>query len=290
MVRRANDYVKDSLLRLPDFYALRTTTHFEDAPVRAMDWPNFCKAARKKLVLGSGCEAFGGGNLHPSEIGIGVLHVTGETSETVTYRDGAEEVDELSSHALSPLKFLGLVTTGEFGPILTAVLGDAVQGKISWGYWELGARGPLAVFRYLVPGDQSHYELDYPSLTGSEKVQSAYHGEVSIDPANGTVWRITIISDFDAPHRNVTTAIMVEYGPVIIGGLPYMCPLRSLAYSRVPVFTRRERKDIELPATQTRLNEVRFTGYHHFRGDLKILPDEVKNSPPVSAPPQDSAH
>ena len=86
----------------------------------------------------------------------------------------------------------GLKTWGAFGPVLGLVLVDAAENKLAWGHWEQGANGPLAVFRYSVPKDSSHYEVRYCCVaaaygmeSNSFNVMSGYHGEIAVDPASG---------------------------------------------------------------------------------------------------------
>jgi hypothetical protein len=277
IIQHAIAFVQQTSPRLPDFYATRTTTHFEQAPVRALDWPSFCENA-KHAALGSGCFTMGAGKSQPSRAGIGPLRETGEISEIVTYVNGQEVASNEQARAISPLKFLGLVTTGEFGSILSVVLSDAQRGNISWGWWERGASGPLAVLRYRVASKDSHYVVGYPSETGQQNLQPAYHGEIAIDPATGAIWRIAVIGDLESSQQDFSTAVMVEYGPVTFGATAYMCPVRSVAFSKMPVFARRAGKEVKLPKRQTRLNDIRFSEYHLFRGDMKILTEAVPAS------------
>jgi hypothetical protein len=211
----------------------------------------------------------------PSEqTGFTPLRFEGESAATVTYRDGKELANRRWETAFaSKLPQLGLVTTGEFGPILVVALSDALHGKIFWGFWQRGSSGPLAVFRFTVAKNQSHFQVTCPTPAGVETTTPAYHGELAIDPSTGAVYRITMISDLDPPYQDQQASIAVDYGTVSIGGTPYICPVRGVALSRVPVFTIRAGQLAKLPVIQTRLNDVIFTRYHLFRTEMKILPD-----------------
>lgn len=279
----ASAYVKRTVPRLPDFYAQRTTTYFVATPLRAPNWPGYCKSS-KRPALGSGCFALGSTVAYPRRPGIDPLRLAGESSEIVTYRNGAEVLSNQSADPRLPLEFLDLATNGEFGPILSLVLDDALQGEVAWGYWEQGRKQPLAVIRYRVPKGSSHYVVDYPFPLSLEQIRPAYHGEIAIDPATGTIWRITLVDDPNPQRQNLATSLMLQYGPVIIGGKPYACPIRGVAWSKEPVFSRRKGKTVQLPFTQTRLDEFRFTGYHQFRGDVKVVPPAAASASASPAP------
>jgi hypothetical protein len=158
------------------------------------------------------------------------------------YRDG-EEVMQSQADA----KVKGLTTSGEFGPILGTALLDAGQGNLVWSHWEQGASGPEAVFHYSVTAEKSHYEV--------EKEFTGYKGEIAVDPSNGTILRLFLRAE---DSLGMTADILVEYGPVELGGKTYICPLKSIAILG----------GFEL----LWLNDVVFEQYHLYRADSRILP------------------
>jgi hypothetical protein len=158
------------------------------------------------------------------------------------YRD-AEEVMQSKANA----KVKGLTTSGEFGPILGTALLDAGQGNLVWSHWEQGMSGPEAVFHYSVTAEKSHYKV--------EKEFTAYKGEIAVDPSNGTILRLVLRAD---NPLGMTADILVEYGPVELGGKTYICPLKSIAILG----------GFEL----LWLNDVVFEQYHLYRADSRILP------------------
>jgi hypothetical protein len=263
---------------LPDFYAQRTTTSFEDPAATLQDRNFSCGPPGLPLPCPSQDRA---ASLAPS--GETPLRPAGEFSTTVTYVDG-QEVDGSGFDSLSlSLPKLGLVTNGEFGPILTVTLGDALHGNIYWSHWEKGPTGLLAVLRYTVPADQSHYRVTLPDAGDEKPILPAYHGQFAIDPTNGAIYRITVIANPDPSHKDVITAIMVEYTSVVIGGMPYICPVKGVAFSKWLAPYPAAAAQSEQPLLVTRLNDVAFTRYHLFRSEMKILPD-ASTSPPPSTP------
>lgn len=223
------------------------------------------------------------------------LHLVGQSSSAVIYRDG-REVDSPAARKAGQRKnnqFSGLVSSGEFGPILSNVLLDAARSELEWSHWETGANGEVAVFRYQVPAKQSHYDLRFSfgrlhqdssnSLDSDDGLHwlPSYHGELAIDPASGAILRLTTVADLTPQDPLVMASIAVEYGPIEIGGKTYTCPVRSVALAQkhetavsvgaVPSSA------ISQPPLVTLLNEVEFRDYHVFRGESRIL-TEVNSS------------
>lgn len=250
----AVDYLKMTNPKLPDFSAKRLTTSFEEI------WTQGHEESGHRDVA---------------------LHPAGEYRATVYYRGGKEVVHEEGKREQ------GLITQGTFGPILNTVVVDAAHGSMQWSRWEAGPNGPMAVFQFRVTQAESHYQTSSPGLPGIESAGSsgavaptAYHGEIGIDPASGTILRLVLEADPD-PSSAVTRAdIMVEYGAVGIGGKVYTCPLRSVSMStgRTPqTFTA---QGPTLAREVTRLDDVVFSDYHVFRSDFRIVPYVSEDSRP----------
>ncbi len=265
MLSKAADYVAKTMPTLPDFYASRETMHFEDSPAEydERQSPGIQSFTQRGLR---------GGNTAPTGhyAAAKPIHFVDRSSIVVTYRDGLEVAAAPASRAGSAAAgTVGLTTSGEFGPILSIVLGDAERGDLRWGYWEEREPAAAAVFRYKVPQQQSHYTVMLPNAQQTVTLSPAYHGEIALDPATGTVLRMTVISDFDPPYQQLQINIMVEYAQVLIGERNYFCPARGIALSRVPIGAS---KDAKHPApVQTFMNDVTFTHYHLFRAESKIL-------------------
>jgi hypothetical protein len=266
ILSHAIDYVVQTVTKLPDFYATRTTQHFQDAPVRVgaehiMVTP---EAASQTGLLGNTALKNIGG-VSQQIIAAQPLHYTGQTTVQVSYRDGvemrgAEKMDRASINRPDT----GLTTAGEFGPILSVVLDDAVHGSVEWGYWQQSHHGNLAVLRYTVAEGHSSYLLALKHGMREEKLFPAYHGEIAIDPATGAILRISIAANSLRSQNVMESAIVVEYGSVALGGKDYICPIRGVAVLRTV---------LDSGSLQTQINDTTFTGYHLMRGDVRILPD-----------------
>jgi hypothetical protein len=276
MLSLAVNYAKTTLRQLPNFYATRETTHFEDTPSQQ-------QASSGGGGGGTGWRATHTGEMEVSRTAYKAIHSTGTTSVTVAYRDGYEVRDEGAKTAKPSTPPGGLSTSGEFGPVLSIVLGDALRGDVTWLRWEQGTIDPVAVIGYRIPEDQSNYLVMIPKGTELERIYSAYHGEIAIDPEAGEILRVSVVADLPPPHETLQTAMLVEYGPVMIGDRSYICPVRGVAYSKVPV----QRASSEPPApgvmVLTQINDVVFTNYHLFRADARIVGGDDARNPPAGA-------
>jgi len=276
MLGRTIEYVNKTIPRLPNFYATRETAHFKDTPPHSV--VSYSGGSQTRAGSRGMGTTIGTTTGTPQETEYLPLRSTGKSSVTVSYRDGAEQTDsekanaEVQGHAPKDL-----TTKGEFGPILVGVLEDAALSKIAWGHWEQGAKGIEAVFDYWVPAEESRYMVAVPRGVLVDEVQPAYHGEIATDPASGEILRITVVADMVPPYEMVRASILVEYGAMSIGGIDYICPVKSVALWKMPVDAGKGEALSAATPVQTQLNDVEFTGYHLFRAEARILPAESAN-------------
>lgn len=277
MLSRAVDYVAETIPMLPNFSALRTTMHFEDTP------PKQQLEGAGASTSGSAIRSVRSGTFTSVESDYKPLHSTGRSSAMVAYRDGREVEDTSAGKSKKQqLSGLGFTTSGEFGPILTTIFSDAPHGTVAWSHWERGKDAPEAVFYYAVPQESSHYTVVFSADAKAESFHPAYHGEIALDPASGNILRLSVVSQIDAARE---TGIQVEYGPVDLGGKTYLCPVRSVALSRAPLPALDARNGGAPGPQQIRLNDVTFTGYHLFRGDVQIVKDDAPATGDAGAAP-----
>ena len=210
IVAQAVDYAVRTMHKLPNLFATRETIFFKDDP----------PGRRADLSL----------------IPYQPMHAASRSSDTVLYRDSQEVVDsgKQKRRKYDP-EAESLITRGVFGPLMAIALVDASHGSLTWNHWEQGVNGPLAIFHFAVPKAMSHYEVSFCCLDESsgkrvkfDKI-SAYHGEIAIDVADGSILQLTIVADLEKSDPIVKSNILVEYGPVEIGGRNYICPLKSVS-------------------------------------------------------------
>lgn len=250
-------YVIGTVRQLPNFSASRVTARFEDMPLPDMQGQN---TAADPL-----------------------LYPAGISRALVTFRDGQEVVDESRKGEKRQSALDGLTTRGEFGPILFTVLLDITHSSVQWSHWEESSGKTLAVFAFSVPREQSHYQIGACCEPNdpSRAIQqlAGYHGQIAVDPANGKVFRIVVQADLKPTDLITRANILVEYGPIELGGKSYICPLRSVAVLVDKVGAGSAEQEVygpafsgETPTPHTQVDEVTFTQYHLFRAESRILP------------------
>jgi VWFA-related protein len=263
LLETAQKFALETLPRLPNLLATRTTFSFDDSP--------------QEVTKGG----------YPQRLG---MHLIGSSKAEVSVNN--ERVGQVKNTALGSGTVGGLTTWGEFGSALLIILSDSSQGKTTWSHWEETPAGLMAVFHYEVPKSASHYEID----TSVEEIQHTgessrwagarardagavtawnrmihtrpgYEGSLWIDPATGTIARVTLVADLKGNPKFERGAILVEYGPVQIGDKTLTCPVRSLALSEAPATVNSTFAGV---ATEW-LNENLFTDYHLFSSTSRIV-------------------
>lgn len=254
-------YLAKTLPELPNFLATETTIRFATPPLSEL------------RLMGPWTNGF-------------PVHPVGSFSATVLYRDG-HELQENKTKKRDSTR-LGLRTDGEFGPILSTVLVDAIaHGRITWSHWENGASGRMAVFGYTVAKEVSHYSVADPE--SKQEVLVAYHGQIAVNPLDGSILRITMMGDFNPASLQLRADLMVDYGPNEIGGKTYICPVKSVALSAAwppdHLLDRGEDARGDL-LRGIGINETRFTHYHLFRAEIHILSGDGIQPESSSAAPE----
>lgn len=284
MIAKSIEYVGGILHRLPNFFARQDTIRYQDSPPTIRDPES--------------------GDLTVYQ----PLHPVSRSVATVLYRDGQEIVQDQAAETGGATATAGLITSGEFGPIFSVLYGDLPSGNLRWAYWQQEA-GLRAVFRFNVPKAASHYQVKFCCVAGRLFQEfSAYHGELTVDPADGTILRVTLIADLEKRAEIPEAELMVEYGPVELGEQKYLCPLRSVSVVHAPMQTHPTVPQQYAQTAygrlgtgmisgepggdeplQAMLNETTFDNYHLFRADAHILgADNSKGELAPTAPPKGS--
>ena len=251
MVRGAGDFVFQTLAHLPNFFATRSTTHFDDGPITVNG---------RVLVASEN------------------LRMTGKSSREITFRDGRELISPLTQATEKErLRDDGMETQGEFGPEPGIVFLDIAHGSLAFHHWETTALGRVAVFRYAVPAEASHYQVKTNCrVTQKFQKQPAYHGSITLDPATGVLLRLTLEADSSRNDPISQVGSVIEYGSVELGKNSYTCPIRSLAFSvQESDACTHDARDRRLGRPVAFMNLTRFTAYHRLGSESQIVPAPV---------------
>lgn len=246
ILHAAEGYLFNTLSRLPNFFALRSTTQFDDAPIE-----------------------FNGMLVDPQP---GIHRVDTSQSE-ITYRGGREVLTTIQGQEQPQLWTVGLVSQGEFGPEAATVFTDLAHGTARFDHWEQNEAGTVAVFKYRIPTSASHYNISYSCHVSHEfHRRPAYSGSLAIEPANGTLTRFTLIADPEKGDPISHVASVVEYGSEVLGNKHYILPLKSLTFSvqQEDVCGKgRHPRRLERPIQM--LNRIQFTQYHRLGSESTIV-------------------
>jgi hypothetical protein len=289
MIKATFHFVGITLRQMPDFLATRVTQSYNDNdPHIAIGMPD--TTVDPTIIVP-----------HSTMIPVGKF------TQQITYRDGhevpTESKDAKQNTSEAPP---GLSSRGEFGPVLSIVLLDALKGKLSWNHWEHTQSGIVAVFHYQVPQSASHFAVDYcclgsgfdhmsgttytegvfgrpPTFASNDMLSKGnlindsyhgtpgYHGSIYVDPDTGAILRITEDAELNASEPVTRNAVSIEYGTVEIGGKKFICPVRSVALSLSRAYLK-EQSGIR---NILHINEAAFTNYHRFGSTLQIVATEV---------------
>jgi VWFA-related protein len=274
MLEAARNYVAQTVPRLPNLFATRATSRYDDSPqqIKKGGWP-----------------------VHAG------LHLVDTSSRDISVFD-ERTTQPTSSGSARWQGQSGLISAGEFGSTLAMILTDTEKGKVTWSHWEQIAARQVAVFHYSVPKSASHFEvmgslqqelalegvaapvgnsrvmgIGVKPNSGSSKkstflTKPGYHGSLWVDPVTGTILRTTMEADPKSLPQFQRAAILVEYRPVQIGDSEFICPVRSVAFSEAVEGTNLD-PVTRLPgdAPSEWLNETHFTNYHRFGSTTRVL-------------------
>ena len=324
MLDAARAYSVETWSRMPNFFVTRVTNRFDDGPHVLVkgDWP--VRAGLQPVGSFSRQVTFRDGK-----------EVQDTPADAAAPAQGAQQELGLRSWGeFGPALFVVLSDTAK-GKITFSHWEetDPIQLKARNGPAAVQP-GLVAVFRYSVPQTVSHYGVNYCCIRDAESIGSprvnysgergrqgpspylansvklrpfvetpGYHGVISIDPATGTVVRITIEAELDHSDPLSRAATAIEYGRVSIGDQSYFCPVHSLALSMEdgdlaslnmnrssggpnqsegPVWASPAAGGEKQPILL--INETRFANYHRLGSTVRILTDAASSA--ASAPPE----
>lgn len=270
LMERARNYGLFLLEHLPNFFATRTTTHFDNDPITLQGF-----------VWSTSPE----------------LRLIGSLSRKISFRDGHEVVEAdptVSTIAAPEHTTSGMDTQGEFGAELNTILTDTLAGSVSFHHWEKGQRGLLAVFHYSIPEKVSHYGVRYSCVKKTSFYTApAYHGSLTLDPNTGVVLRVTLLADWKKKDPVSHIGSVIEYGPVVLGNHRYISPQRSLAFLTEEMKAcQANPHSLNVQRPVNMLNRTVFTNYHRMGSSIRFLEEVAEvhhGAHEAEAPPAPAA-
>jgi VWFA-related protein len=254
MLLLVKDYLEESIPKLPNFVATRTTVRYEDGA---------------RLLNGNG------------KVDYEPLHAVETSQATVLYRAGGEVVESQVPERAA-LSNSYLISYGTFGPLLAEARNVVeTQGRMKWVRWESVRKESRAVFGFEVPAAESRYfeaGCCLPDAEGesSFRIPAGYRGEIAIDPETGTIFRLQMQFDVHEYVPLDRAEVVIDYRPVKIGAKLYVCPMRSVAIGRGRFVVPLKAGDLSFlswGAYSTEITDMRFSDYHIFRSKARLLTD-----------------
>jgi hypothetical protein len=161
-------------------------------------------------------------------------HKGDQLTSKLTFTEGQEQrsLQSVNGKAVKPGRKhwrTPLVTEGEFGILLSRVLGPNSEASFTWNRWDVVSGKRTAVFDYVV--DKQHSTLSL-SLSDLFRATLPYHGEIWANAATGKVWRITEVAD-DIPPALKTEALAtaIDYDEEVVGAVTYLLPVKATVTS-----------------------------------------------------------
>jgi len=241
--------------------------------------PNFfCNLLIRRLK-----DETGGGHLHLHDTVLGELTFTGGKESTV--------IRSINNTPAKQGLTAGLRTHNEIGGLISSLFAGDGDLPLVWHHWEDLHGRRVAVFRYSFDKKHSHFTISYcchvPDYPVPITIPTGASGEISI-ASSGVVLRITeeatqIPNTF--PIRKA--AVMVEYAPVVIGKQTFICPIRSVSATDEAVPDPTDTVDPQSLTMRTvnSINEMRFSDYHEFGVESRIITAASPPSAQLPAPP-----
>ena len=292
LLAKVNQYVTNTIKKLPDFYATRVTYHLKGTADRI---PH---DLRERIYPDLG--NYRDQRLYPMD----------KTSVTVLNRR-EHEVLSKGEREIAGEKSTGVTPGGEFGPILIWVQTCMHVGEVNWSSWGFGELERWAIFRFSCSGASLGGWVNSGSAAGigwgtdvvvdglgangppfgpwarHPLAPVAIDGEIGVDPVNGSIRRLAIVGNGRFPDSASKAGLLeqweelIDYGPVEIGGMAYICPMKSAMIEKKPdaefikprsLQNLNRKYGLAKPLQIEYLSDSVFEHYHMFRANTKILP------------------
>ncbi len=185
-----------------------------------------------------------------------VWHMAANYTIEAAYVSGHERLAKAPVNGQQPAHEVR-VSAGEFGGMLEEIFDPSRNAAFVWDHWQVLSGIRTAVFSYQVSSEFSRYSICCRGAHLTEWVKAGHRGFVFADPKSGTIMRLILVAAGLNENTGVTGAAHVmDYGNVTIDTVPYVLPLRSIAYVRIGPYESRE--------------EIEYSRHHKFGTESEI--------------------
>jgi hypothetical protein len=239
ILSKAADYISKSYAQLPHLSANRRSLRYQDN----MD------------ALQSSSRA-GGAWISPGPQSQNqYVHYIDSANTPVESQNGAEIVSKAKDK--TPWGENRETAIQGPAPALSTVMQEAqAAGKISWLRWETVNGNQIAVFSFAVDKKKTHYAVDYCCFPKTDESGAAtrgfqstgvqlntsweefkatvpYHGELFVDPSDGTVVRLIVEAEFKPAQSVQREDQRIDYSRVTVDGKTMVLPVRDMIDTEV---------------------------------------------------------
>jgi hypothetical protein len=204
-----------------------------------------------------------------------------EVQELLSFVDGKESykvemVNGKSQPNLKHEQLGGVVTSGEFGKLMSDIFDPASGTEFHWDHWATALRGkPMYVFGYSMP-KSSGYSMYH--VESKREYTSAYQGLIFADLQTKEIMRITmetvgVPADFPIHEVKIT----LDYNPTKIADQEYVLPYRFELTSKEVRAETTNRADYRLYQKFGAEASITF-------GDIEPIPDDQLKEQPAASP------
>jgi hypothetical protein len=235
ILTKASDYLAKTFNQLPAFTASQITSRYQDELVNTSSSPGLT---------------------------VNTVNSYARLSDADTRRVESEKgVEKPAEKDKAAWGQNGQVSPPGSMPPLGVLFQEASDaGKISFARWEIIEGKRAAVFTFAVDKKKSRYDVSYccfPKTDTASGVAAAggfapmpgeiqsvtsyrpfkktvgYHGELSIDPEDGTILRVITYAELKPTDYVHQEAVRTDYSPTVVDGKEYVLPLESFTINEV---------------------------------------------------------
>lgn len=157
----------------------------------------------------------------------------------------------------------GSESFGDFGSMLREIFEPATEARFEWDHWGTLRGQRVMEFGFHVRQERSQYSI---VVDGNNRIISAYHGTVAVDPTTHAVMRLIVEAENIPPDFPVkSTKDVLDYDYQEISGQTFLLPLKATITANL--------------GTEWSKNDKEFRIYRKYSADAVIKYDSNVDTP-----------